>query len=510
MSICSSTIRAISRSRIQSKTLLPFLYQTTTIQQWRPLARRNIASRSNNGDDIPFEDESLPPAIDQPEPARKTTITGSERAAFEKLYRTFNTEGRPKNDKEHVVELDQIADEYYEDEEEGPSQSLDKVFDEVFKGQPRLRGSRNSHVRPKLEKTKLGQEVQASTEDASSKRTSKAQDKEDAKAEVARLRELKLTERARIDKLLKDSQTDRELWQILKREVLSQVRKLNLDGTIKGKETQGSKNGGTSDLRILFQNYPHHLITAVQTLRKTFPSSPLPLSILPTIKSLGRSAYALGATTTLYKHLLRTAWLQQSSYTYIDTLLVDMDNGAIEFDSDILTLLDSVIKEHEMARGGRLGREMQMVYGMEQFLGGIRKLQQWRDVVADRLGVAPEERRVPQQRIVRKVDYENKGVDAERFRRPGPNSGITDGSLATNRVQEDIPLVEGLDDADQGAQESQVEHVHTQELRDAELLIQDMGLADAKQGRINEPLHKHHQHTEKDTRDTDKAAKIFL
>ena len=43
-----------------------------------------------------------------------------------------------------------------------------------------------------------------------------------------------------------------------------------------------------------------------------------------------------------------------------------MHNAAIEFNMDTLTLLDQVIKEYEMARSGRLGREMQMVYGMER------------------------------------------------------------------------------------------------------------------------------------------------
>lgn len=166
-------------------------------------------------------------------------------------------------------------------------------------------------------------------------------------------------------------------------------------------------------------------------LRTEFPSSPLPLSILPTIKSLGRSSYALGATTTLYRHLLRTAWIQHSSYTYIDTLLVDMNNGAIEFDADILTLLDSIIKEHEMARSGRLGREMQLVYGMEQFLEGIKKVRQWRSVVAERLGVSSDERRVA-GKVIRRVDHENKGVDAERLRGPRHLNNDTEGSLGMN------------------------------------------------------------------------------
>ncbi|KAJ4375132.1 hypothetical protein N0V83_002216 [Neocucurbitaria cava] len=545
MSICSSSIRALSRSRVSpSRTLLPFLYQTATLQQWRPAARRNVTSRSNDRDDIPFEDETLPPAIDNPDPARKTTITGSERAAFEKLYRTFNTRGQPKNDKDHVVELDQIADEYYEDDENNQSQSLDKVFDEVLKGEPRLRASRHDHGRPKQEKKEPDQDAQTFAEGTLSARTKKAQNKrKEAKAEAARIKELKFAERERVDKLLQNAQTDRKLWQILNREVLDQVRKLDLDGTKSGKAAQSSKTGGapsrkskpdlpaTTDRRILFQNYSHHLITAIQTLRTAFPSSPLPHSILPTIKSLGRSSYALGTTTTLYKHLIRTAWLQQSSYTYIDSLLVDMNNGAIEFDSDILALLDAIIKQHDMARSGRLGREMQMVYGMEQFLEGIRKVRQWRGEVAERLGVVPpDERRVPQPGLVRAVDRWGKHVDPERLRGRREDSG-GEADLEKAGTRENIPLVEeqGTGEAEVGGVLPKLEtpqHVDAESMREAELLAQELGLlgdardreagnsgiATEKNHDDHDPLHEQQQATQ-DTVDTttdDKPAKIIL
>lgn len=435
MSICSTTVRALSRSRIPTaKTLLPFLYQTHTIQQWkpaaRPITRRNLTSRSNNsdGDDVPFEDASLPPTIDQAEAARKTTITGSERAAFEKLYRTFNTQGKAKSDNEHLVELDQIADEYYEDDEDHPSQSLEKVFNEVLTGEPRLKGLHTARQSAQV-KSRKAVEINASTSNSLSPRIREVQPRTtDARTEAIMIRELRLAERERVDKLLKNAQTDRELWQILEREVFDQIRKLDLDGTKKSKVQQSAKpstlnrklktDPTVADPRILFHNYPYHLITALLTLRKIFPSSALALSLLPTIKSLGRSSYALGATTTLYKHLLRTAWLQQSSYALIDQLLIDMNNGAIEFDSGILEVLTGVIREHDLAQSGRLGREMQMVYGMEEFVLGAQKLREWRTVVAERLGMINEEKRT-QERSVWKLDLKRKGIEeAKQSKRP--------------------------------------------------------------------------------------------
>ncbi|EOA84898.1 hypothetical protein ACJQWK_06241 [Exserohilum turcicum] len=463
MSACSSTVRAVSRSRVPPlKTLLPFLYQTTTIQQWqpatRPIARRNITSRSrsNDGDDIPFEADNLPPPIDQA--PRKTTITGTERAAFQKLYKKFNTEGRQQKEKDHIVELDQIADEYYEDDEDNSKPSLDEIFDEAMRGDARLRASRTPLLRPKTGAQPGKDALDSSEIEPGKARSSRGKA---AGVDTAPFKEMRSAERERIDKLIRDAPTDRALWEVLEREVFAKVRQLNLDniGTTKGGEaatesTSTSKNSNTEsrptnkpempplEQRILFKNYAHHLVTAVAVLRSEFPASPLPLSILPTVKSLGRSSHALGATTILYKNLLRTAWIQQSSYATIDTLLTDMDNNAIEFDPDILVILDHIIKENNQARGGVLGREIQMVYNMDMSIDGVGKLVAWRRIVAERLGFKNDGmrttsdvvRRVPQQKrktsTSAPADRDNAEVqgkrDAPDAQDNGPLAGSTD------------------------------------------------------------------------------------
>lgn len=458
------------------------MYQTATIQQWRPntqpITRRSIFSRSRDGDDIPFEDETLPPAIDQ-EPARKTTITGSERAAFEKLYRTVNAQGRPKNDKDHAVELDQVADEYYEEEEE-PSKSLDQVFDEVLKGGSRLRASRTI-----VQRTRPAHEQPEEKIPTAKKKSGKTLwEQEDSLAAKLRIKDLKTVQMEKFHSILQNARTDRELWQILDREVFEPVRKLNLDGTEATKEQEqrpkpkanAKRELSVSDQRVLFQNYPHYLNTAVHTLRTDFPASPLPLSILPTIKALGRSSYALGATTTLYKSLIRTAWIQQSSYTYINTLLTDMNNGAIEFDRDILALLDSIIKEHDLARSARLGREMQMVYSMEQFQDGIRKIMEWRDVVAEKLGVAVDERKAA-GKVVRRFDVDKRRpVDPDNYTGPRHIAFSPRAAVKPSRPWgrgDDDPLIEGITrpEADVDAVPSAVSEVAEKEgLGDADVV----------------------------------------
>ncbi|KAJ4361358.1 hypothetical protein N0V95_001972 [Ascochyta clinopodiicola] len=449
MSACSSTLRALSRSRIPTnKTLLPFLYHTATIQQWKPaaqpIARRNISRYSRPDDtapveDIPFEDkDDLPPALDDLEPARKTTITGSERAAFEKLYRKFNARGSRQEEMDHEVEIDAIADEYWEPDDEDNPANLDKIFDEALKGNPKPRDWNRSSTE-QLKSRKPGQDLQTmaqhilkGTRPLEMKRAEmRATRKKDVSAKAAKLHEARVRERTRVDDLLKSAETDRELWDVLHREVFDLIRQLDLDGTNKpaSRKSRNPKSTNTIlDPKILFANYPHHLLTALTTLRTHFPASPLPLSILPTMKSLGRSSYALGATTALYTQLLRTAWLQQSSYPLLTSLLTDMHNGAIEFSIDTLHLLDQVIKEFDMARSGRLGREIQMVYGMEQFGEGIREVRRWRQIVASRVGVDDDRR--------------EKGTVPVPRRR-----GVGDQDSADH-----VPLVEGLNGALQSSQ----------------------------------------------------------
>ncbi|KAF2195414.1 hypothetical protein K469DRAFT_11317 [Zopfia rhizophila CBS 207.26] len=440
MSLQRSTFRALSHSRASKflsspKTLLPFLYYTATIQQWKPavylIFHRNVSSRSSQNDDIPFEDSAdLPPSIDGPEAKSicSSTITGTERAAFEKLYKKFSTESEPQNEAPSVSSQDQIAHEYAEEDEDDSlgAETLDSVFDAV------LAGHKPKGLRPKKPRENLATLAQSILKPKVAE--AKQKSRQEAIKEAARIKRIREEERKRVIELLNNAETDREIWQVLEREVFDMIRRLDLDGQKMEAEsnTPKKRRGGQAkpsteseiapdttisstdspfetspesssteneeasqdqdqkpaetDPRILFPNYPIHLIHATTFLRDHFPSSPLPLSILPAIKSLGRSSYALGATTALYNLLLRTAWIQHSSYDLIDDLLTDMDNGGIEFDVNTLSLLDHILEEFDEARKGRFGELIRDVWTLERFGTGAKKVRVWRDVVGQRLG----------------------------------------------------------------------------------------------------------------------------
>jgi hypothetical protein len=486
MSACSRTAWTLARSRIPtSRTQLPFLYQTATIQRCTPTAlsftRRHISYRRLDStrrddstgdipferdsipfetdslpfetdslpfetDDIPFEtdsipfehEEALPLALDDLKSARKTTITGTERKAFEKLYKKFGTQNRTHGNRGPGEEDDQVADEYYEDDDDGSAKRVDAVFEEVFKEMPLLRKSGMTH-----EAESLMRKLEAETRPVAS------QIPAEEKKEMERLKQLRRAEYERVNMLLKGAQTDIELWEVLEREVFAPIRMLDLDGE-KEKERKkrekrakkraadhsGPGNGHTeagsekdkarqeviraistplseippgprrsvgnskpaekqsptksqsaesmpsdstpSTPQILFQNYPHHLVAAASLMYTQFPTSQLPLSLLPTIKSLGRSSYALGTTPALYNRLIRCAWTQQQSYSLIDDLLVEMDNSAIDFDAATAETLQLIVQEFDDARAGKLGTELKVVFGMQRFTAGIEKMREWR------------------------------------------------------------------------------------------------------------------------------------
>ena len=62
-------------------------------------------------------------------------------------------------------------------------------------------------------------------------------------------------------------------------------------------------------LAILQTNYAEHLLTALQTFRKHYPTSPYAISLLTKIKDLGTLSYVLGASTAFYNELIYIRWV---------------------------------------------------------------------------------------------------------------------------------------------------------------------------------------------------------
>ena len=384
-------------------TLLPFLYHTATIRQCRTFSGKPLpghpvefgqdTSRSNydnllrldnvpllDGETSTFENSNslsqMPNDRATYHRQRKSTITDSERKTFQRLFGNlaFRPERQPLSP---------------DDAEES---SLDSVLEDILiKHRAR---SNQANVKTLSVRSMAGALVgQESNHDQTGDNDS--------------LQALQEQQYNRVEGLLRAAKTDVELWNVLETEVFSIIRELDLDGAaantkMKGKGAKRNSRRATpmlkpiteniceeidhpSGLAVIGPNYPSFLVIAVRQLRQEFPSSSLSLTILPTVKDLGRGSYVLGASTVLYNELISLAWLTYADFECIEELLQDMDNSGVDFDWNTLELLESIHDEARKACMGRFGATVAAVWEMDRFTNGWRKLERWRDIIKDRM-----------------------------------------------------------------------------------------------------------------------------
>jgi len=389
-------------------TLLLFLYHTATIRQYRTFSGKPLpghpvefgqdTSRSNYNDllrpdDVPLLDgetstfensNSLSQMLNDRATyhrQRKSTITDSERKAFQRLF--GNLVFQPKQQP-----LPPDTDE---------ESSLDSVLEDVLI-KHRARSNRDSPSL-KIPSIRSVAEVLIGRKSNHDQETIR-----DITGDNNSLEALQKQQYDRVEGLLHAAKTDVELWNVLETEVFSIIRELDLDGAAANTEMKGKGNScretpilkptieniceeidRASGLAIIGPNYPSFLVIAVRQLRQEFPSSSLSLTILPTVKDLGRGSYVLGASTVLYNELISLAWLTYADFECIEELLQDMDNSGVDFDGNTLELLESIHDEARKACMGRFGATVAAVWEMDRFTDGWRKLERWRDIIKDRM-----------------------------------------------------------------------------------------------------------------------------
>jgi Mtf2 family len=392
-------------------TLLPFLYHTATIRQYRTFSGKPLpgypvefgqdTSRSNYNnllrpDDIPLLDgetstfensnslSQMPNDRATYHRQRKSTITDSERKAFQRLF--GNLVFQPERQSLPPDATDES--------------SLDSILEDVLI-KHRAGGNRASPSL-KIPSIRSVAEVLIGRKSNQDQKTIR-----DITGDNDSLEALQEQQYNRVEGLLCAAKTDVELWNVLEREVFSIIRELDLDGAaanteMKGKGAKRNSRRATpilkptteniceeidhaSGLAIIGPNYPSFLVIAVRQLRQEFPSSSLSLTILPTVKDLGRGSYVLGASTVLYNELISLAWLTYADFECIEELLQDMDNSGVDFDGNTLELLESIHDEARKACMGRFGATVAAVWEMDRFTDGWRKLERWRDIIKGRM-----------------------------------------------------------------------------------------------------------------------------
>jgi hypothetical protein len=225
---------------------------------------------------------------------------------------------------------------------------------------------------------------------------------EDIISNADELENTRQPERERVESLMRNAKTDIELWQVMEAEVFALVGKLGLDEepkvqdkTTKPRARKRKKEASEVakddvtviantdqplDLNIYGPLYPSHVLLGLRLLDRSFAKpSPLILNVLPRIKSLGIVSHVLGASTAFYNELLRIYWIRYDDFLGVSELLHEMEHAGLEFDEETLNIVNEINQAQLKVRKGDRGSVLQALWSMPEFAPG--KFRDWKEKI---------------------------------------------------------------------------------------------------------------------------------
>lgn len=217
-----------------------------------------------------------------------------------------------------------------------------------------------------------------------------------------KLENVRQPERERVESLMRNAKTDIELWQVIEAEVFALVGKLGLEEKPKVQDestkprarkrkkeasevakyevTATADTGRPLDLNIYGPLYPSHVLLGLRLLDRSFAKpSPLVLNVLPRIKSLGIVSHVLGASTAFYNELLRIYWIRYDDFLGVSKLLNEMEQAGLKFDEETLNIVNEISQAQLKVRKGDRGSVLQALWAMPEFAPG--KFKGWKEKI---------------------------------------------------------------------------------------------------------------------------------
>lgn len=352
-----------------SPSLMPFLYQTRTLQRvWRaPVnlrfakvqvarsCRRGYAKSSKDDNSIPFDwgDEAPPESFkkgwrdsgDQDSAAiPSSTITPTEAHVFKGIFDEIAQGKMPSTStKRRPLQGGGGASEREVEPLAGLRSTsiveqarMNEFRDNVLSRFPEdLRNA--AHVALGLFETKSGSEF-----------IEVEQESEEQRLERLKYERIREEEKTRVDELMKACDTDFALWRVMEKEVFSLPQKL---GIVTAQEAADETVGGASSnlgaeeeqKRVMDVHgplYSHFLNQGLALFDSGFarPSS-LALEILPRVKALGLPSYVLGVSTPFYAALARIHWDRFGDASTALDVIDEMNKIGLFANEDVQDLL---------------------------------------------------------------------------------------------------------------------------------------------------------------------------
>ncbi|KAM0324641.1 hypothetical protein ACHAQA_008032 [Verticillium albo-atrum] len=354
-------------------TLLPFLYQTRTLQRAVAQAphavsslrclhasafRADRRSSDRNVDSIPFEWAGEPakePSRHEIDPEHEnssrrarskrqtSTITPTEKRAFNDIFADL-----AKRSRNGAARIPGIGPDVPQGSQDRTMQALrdalgtrnqESAFNVDEADTPawmlKYPVSLRRSVRAALGHQTKVQETIAAEEAEPVKIDPLVQEQLDAQKEARE------AETVRFDALIKECKTDLEVWDILNREVFSMIEKLGVADT--SSPAAADKTEEKLDMNLYGPLYSQHLLRALRALDREFArSSPLVFNLLPRIRECGFASYVLGATTGFFNELATIHWRRRGDVRGVISLLQEMQHAGLSFDQRTLKLVQTI------------------------------------------------------------------------------------------------------------------------------------------------------------------------
>lgn len=368
-----------------SSTMLPFLYQTRTLQRVAkgPLAaltsarlmhstRRPKKLRDNS---IPFQwDSKEDQELEGGNSEQASTITPSEAQIFKKIFSEI-AQGKMPPVKSRTPAQQNLTDAHAvsgERDSSGSARALaEKVriseFREKFLGRYPKSLQNAAQValglyEVKPQDSESGEKAQMIELDGADEATWA----ERTERELARSQECE-----RVESLMKQCKTDAELWSVMEKEVFSLPEKLHIAQTkraAKGKKKARQSSALVEDAEAsLYQDqsalemasqdeervmdihgplYSRFLSTALDLFNSAFARpSPYIFQILPRIKELGLPSFVLGVSTPFYSKLAEIYWQRFGDADSALDMLEEMNSAGLFANKEASGLL-SQLRNH--------------------------------------------------------------------------------------------------------------------------------------------------------------------
>ncbi|KAH0269657.1 hypothetical protein KCU91_g8562, partial [Aureobasidium melanogenum] len=420
MSGCANAGQALGRGlklyTSRNTYTLPFLYQTPTLRRYysalQDLAKENASKTDRKPkikrppreptstaahtttepgyeEFVPFETPGAVESAVVQDTIQGESLTGTERHAFAQLEALANapkrsaTKRREPARQNTFISLDDVLNEAITAIEASEKQDLDVEH--------RIRANAKKSATVLTKKLERGGAVAAKTAETGKKLGNIEQDilsltsdtesfdKQEQKGE-SEFQKLSREDRRTLG-TVHNASTDTMLWEILETRLFSQIAQLHLDSP-----APAAANITPERRRFLMQTFPLRLVTAASILRRHFPTSNLILAILPRLKQLGPSAYALATTADLYNQLLAFYFRKFSDIDTCNALLQEMEDNIIEPSASTLKVLDYILQYRtDCVKNNKLGPAVKSLFTTEKYRRDFAVMEKWRAKVEQSL-----------------------------------------------------------------------------------------------------------------------------